>query len=178
MRRLLPPEGRRPFAHEKPRLVDADLVGERRLKRPLPVVLKRRRPVLVPQPALPIQRKPSAKNSPISSMRWSLSPSTMPSITARVSSVLDMSVSRLSTACSGRAPVIGSALDRPRRQAADDLALEEQDQHEQRRVAETTAATANITLPSSCVVPRKLGDRRDHRLVFRAQQHRGHGKSL
>jgi hypothetical protein len=45
MRRLLPPEGRGPFAHIKPRLIDTDLVGKRGLKRFLPVFLKRLQPV-------------------------------------------------------------------------------------------------------------------------------------
>ena len=61
---------------------------------------------LVPHPALPIQRNPSEKNSPMSAILWSLSPSTIPSITFRVSSVLLMSVSRLKTACSGREPFV------------------------------------------------------------------------
>ena len=37
---LLPTKGCSPFAHEQPRLIDADLVMERRLKRLLPIVLK------------------------------------------------------------------------------------------------------------------------------------------
>ena len=37
---LLAPERCCPFAHEQPGLVNADLVGERSLKGPLPVLLK------------------------------------------------------------------------------------------------------------------------------------------
>ena len=63
-------------------------------------------PRLVPQPKLPRQTKSSAKNSPMSSMRWSLSASTIASMTRRVSSVLLGSVSRERSACSGRLPLI------------------------------------------------------------------------
>ena len=61
-------------------------------------------PSLVPQPALPSQRKSLAKNASMPSMVWSFRPSTMPSTTRRVASVWDRSLSRVSAACSGRAP--------------------------------------------------------------------------
>lgn len=64
------------------------------------------RPRLVPQPELTRQTKSAAKKAPMSSMRWSLRPSTIASITARVSAVLERSVSRVSAACAGRASVL------------------------------------------------------------------------
>ena len=104
----------------------------------------------------------------------------MPSITARVASVLERSVSRVRAACSGLDPFIvrlcSSILDRAGGQAADQLALEDHDQHEQRCGGRHHGCDGGHLI---AVVLRRAEEARDpghHGRVLLAEQRAGHGE--